>query len=148
VSNPKEWKVPKSPSLSAKTAPISVRLSPKFKFALNLMSRLQHRPVSAVIEELIRRAMGDEKSELYVVVRSKGREEERQSILDQVWDPEEPDRFAKVAMKYPRLLTHEEEIAWKRITEDAHLWESPSKLNFAAFRREWGSLSKRFSLEI
>ena len=37
-------------------------------------------------------------------------------------DVDEPDRFAKLALKYPELLTHDEQIKWKLIRENGFLW--------------------------
>ena len=42
----------------------------------------------------------------------------RQSL----WDVDEPDRFARLSLTHPDLLTHEEQILWKLIRETGHLW--------------------------
>jgi hypothetical protein len=40
----------------------------------------------------------------------------------QLWDVEPADRFAKLALHYPDLLNHHEEILWKIIREAGYLW--------------------------
>jgi hypothetical protein len=40
-----------------------------------------------------------------------------------LWDVSEADRFARLALRYPDLLTHSEQILWKLIRENAYLWK-------------------------
>ena len=35
---------------------------------------------------------------------------------------DESDRFARLALTHPDLLTHDEQILWKLIRETGHLW--------------------------
>ena len=39
-----------------------------------------------------------------------------------LWDVDDADRFAKLALRYPHLLTHEEQVRWKLIRECGYLW--------------------------
>ncbi len=39
-----------------------------------------------------------------------------------LWDVDEADRFAKLALRYPHLLSHEEQVRWKLIRECGYLW--------------------------
>ncbi len=40
-----------------------------------------------------------------------------------LWDVDDADRFAKLALSYPDLLTHEEQKRWKLIRENGYLWK-------------------------
>ena len=42
--------------------------------------------------------------------------------MSQIWDPDEADRFVKLALNYPELLTFDEEKLWKLITELSLFW--------------------------
>jgi len=44
------------------------------------------------------------------------------SIADQLWDVYEPDRFLKLAIRHPEILTYAEQILWKQIRETPGLW--------------------------
>ena len=44
--------------------------------------------------------------------------------LEQVWDPDEVDRFAKLAQKFPELLNYDEEMLWKLISENEAVWQA------------------------
>ena len=39
-----------------------------------------------------------------------------------MWDVDDADRFAKLALRYPHLLSHEEQVRWKLIRESGCLW--------------------------
>ena len=71
-----------------------------------------------------------------------------------VWDAAEVDRFAKVAMIYPYLLSHEEQILWRSAVENKTLWKKRTDLSgnykeelnltnfkFIEFRKHWGTYS-------
>jgi hypothetical protein len=49
------------------------------------------------------------------------------SEADYLWDVDEADRFVKLAIRYPNLLTHEEQVLWKLIRESGFLWRNRSK---------------------
>jgi hypothetical protein len=40
-----------------------------------------------------------------------------------LWDLDEADRIVRLAMTYPDLLTHEEQMVWKLIRENGSLWK-------------------------
>jgi hypothetical protein len=44
------------------------------------------------------------------------------SVADQLWDVDGPDRFAKLGLRYPELLTYDEQVLWKLIREMPGLW--------------------------
>src|ERR1019366_3264911 len=46
---------------------------------------------------------------------------------------EPADRFAKLALHYPDLLTHHEETVWKLISENGYLWRG----SFQGPKRRW-----------
>ena len=44
------------------------------------------------------------------------------SLAEELWDVDEPDRFVKLALRYPGMLTHEEQVLWKLVRENGALW--------------------------
>ncbi len=139
--------MPRSRSLSAKTALITVRLEPKYRFALSLLARVRRRPMASVVEMLIDQAMKDHNSGLFEAVTSK-RATEYRSILDETWDPEQADRFVNLATKYARFLTYDEERAWKDIKENAAFWDDGRKLKLQDLRHRWPWFKKEYNLDI
>lgn len=94
---------------------VTVRLDPKLRYLAELAARKQRRTLSSFIEWAV------EDSLSRVVIQ----ELDGATIADQaanLWDVDESDRFAKLALRYPYLLTHEEQIVWKLIQENGHFW--------------------------
>jgi len=100
---------------TGRTETIGFRLEPKLRFAAELAARKQRRSLSSFIEWAVDEAMENVflDSESQVTVRQ---------ALKEVWDPDEADRFVRLAAKYPELLNHEEERLWKCIRSYQHVW--------------------------
>ena len=98
---------------------VTIRLDPKLKFAAELAARKQRRTISSFIEWSVEQAIkrvhltfDDNNCSIDTV----------EYALQDVWDVEEADRFVKLAIYLPSLLTYEEEQIWKLILECAHFW--------------------------
>jgi hypothetical protein len=96
---------------------VTVRLDPKLRYLAELAARKQRRTLSSFIEWAIEENLknlclddGDEP----------GRSIASQSA--ELWDVDEPDRFAKLALNHPGMLTHDEQVLWKLIRENGYLW--------------------------
>lgn len=97
---------------------VTVRLDPKLRYLAEIAARKQRRTLSSFIEWAIEDA-------LQRVMVQEGSDQFSRSIADDasdLWDVDEPDRFVKLALRYPDLLTHEEQICWKLIKENGLLW--------------------------
>lgn len=93
---------------------VTVRLDPKLRYLAELAARKQRRTVSSYIEWAIEESLN------FVYI------DENQSIAAEaasLWDVDDPDRFAKLAIRYPDMLTHEEQTLWKLVRENGRLWK-------------------------
>ena len=123
-----------------KTESLTVRLDPKVKFGLELMSRLQNRTVTGVVEWALTAAM--------TRATINPRDEESATvtaILDEVWSTDEPLRLVRLAFRAPNLLTYEELRIWETIQESPRFWDSPHRdhelyVDFATLRADWDAL--------
>jgi len=99
---------------------VTVRLDPRLRYGVELAARKHRRTASSFIEWAIERALQK------MVIREGVGEYQgsvtAEDVLNKVWDVDEPDRFAKLAINFPELLTHEEQILWKLIRECGALW--------------------------
>lgn len=86
---------------AAKTVTITVRIPPKDRFLLEILGRRQRRNLTSVIEAAIANYLQTD--------------DEIESVERNIWDVIASDRFAKLAMHYPELLTYEEGCLWKSI---------------------------------
>ena len=103
-----------------RTQVVTVRLDPKLRYLAELAALKQRRTLSSYIEW----AVQDSLSRVYLCEGS-GFNDEGVTVQDEgdkLWDVDEPDRFAKLALNYPELLTHDEQIKWKLIRENGFLW--------------------------
>jgi hypothetical protein len=128
---------------------VTVRLDPKLRYLADLAARLHRRTISSFIEWAIEEVLKEE------AVRPKGMpglvigNHTLSSEGDYLWDVEEPDRLAKLAMKYPHLLTHEEQRWWKVVMEEPRFWAGDGtdekSLQLKKLRKSWEDV-KRYAM--
>lgn len=99
---------------------VTVRLDPKLRYLAELAARKQRRTLSSFIEWAVEDSLGR------VLLFDGGVSNAMNlSVADEatyLWDVDEADRFAKLALRYPDMLTHDEQVRWKLIRENGYLW--------------------------
>jgi len=105
-----------------RTETVTVRLDPKLRYLAELAARKQRRTLSSYIEWALEESLN------HVVIdedKTFGGEASQTvaGMAAKLWDVDEPDRFAKLAIRYPEMLTHEEQALWKLIKENGMLWK-------------------------
>jgi hypothetical protein len=117
---------------SRKSEVVTVRFDPKLKYLAELAARKHRRPLSSYIEWAVEQSLsrvslvephGDGEG---ITVADAER-------MNHLWDSDEPDRVARLALNYPDLLTHDEQRVWKLIRENGFLWKG----NFDGKPAEW-----------
>ncbi len=104
---------------------VTVRLDPKLRYLAELAARIQRRTVSSYIEWAVEESL----SNVHLRHEEGGsRDDYRpalsiESMAEGLWDVDEADRLIKLATQFPELLTHEEQVLWKLIRENGHLWK-------------------------
>lgn len=98
---------------------VTVRLDPKLRYLAELAALKQRRTLSSFIEWAIEDCLS--KVCLREIAGAGSLTVAGQAEL--LWDVDESDRFVKLALDYPELLTHEEQIRWKLIRENGALWK-------------------------
>jgi hypothetical protein len=134
---------------------VTVRLDPKLRYLTDLASRLHRRTSSSYIEWSIKSSLD---SELLLPNGAAGVATSTATIgseAEYLWDVDEADRFAKLALRYPYLLSHEEQILWKLVRENGYFWIGWRDkrtgewvwtieirgLNFERLRQHWATLN-------
>lgn len=106
---------------------VTVRLDPRLRYLAELAALKQRRTVSSFIEWAIEDSLGR------VYLQEGGfNNDPGTSVADvatKLWDVDDADRFAKLALSYPDLLTHEEQKRWKLIRENGYLWKGNNGKN-------------------
>lgn len=158
---------------------LTVRLDPKLRFAAELAARKHRRTLSSFTEWAVEQAVkrlplnihatqvkGEEwasaiPDELpvgeclqFLKKLSLGQWEitkkTANEIVEEVWDPDESRRFAQLASNYPELLTHDEDVLWKRIKETYSVWrhkgagpQAPrTYIRYPELKRQWDALNR------
>lgn len=94
---------------------VTVRLDPKLRYLAELAARRQRRTVSSYIEWAIEESFNHFSLDLN---GPRNLADEAEAL----WDVDEADRFARLALRHPDLLTHDEQILWKLIRENGAVW--------------------------
>lgn len=100
----------------SRTETVTVRLDPKLRYMAELAARKQRRTLSSFIEWAIEGGLST------VQLDDKNSAEE---LGGKLWDVDEADRFVKLALSYPGLLTYYEQTLWKVIWETKEAWDFP-----------------------
>jgi hypothetical protein len=106
---------------------VTVRLDPKLNYLCELAARAQRRTKSSFIEWAIDNAL-----KYTVIPGTTGK-----SIADEaesLWDVEEADRLAQLALYEPILMTHEEQVIWKLVESNGLMWRG----SFSKGKWCWG----------
>jgi predicted transcriptional regulator len=114
----------KSGSRLNRSKTVTVRLNPKLHYLAELAARQQRRTLSSFIEWAIEESLPSVTIEerWHLATRTADKRVTVADIARDVWEVDEIDRFFKLALRYPHLLTHEEQVLWKLIRENAYLW--------------------------
>ncbi len=128
---------------------VTVRLDPKLRYLAELAALKHRRTLSSFIEW----AIEDTLSRVKLKEGTGYNNDDGVTVADEaptLWDVDDADRFAKLALHYPDLLTHEEQKRWKLIRENGFVWRGrydsggewewridEGKLNFERLREQW-----------
>lgn len=133
---------------------VTVRLDPQLRYLAELAARKQRRSLSSYIEWAVEISLKEVR--LHEGTGYNG--DESITVADEaakLWDVDDSERFIKLAINYPALLTQEEQERWKILSDSLLL--SPAKKRdisgyvlwnntvledkvFPVVRREWTRL--------
>ena len=106
----------------AKGLTLTIRISPKSKFVMELLARKQRRTVSAVIEWLAMQAADEAFSESVEFIENGVTRTVKRSLSDLLWDVDEVHRLINLAGLAPELMTYDEELIWSTIKNETGFW--------------------------
>ena len=131
---------------------VTVRFDPKLRYLAELAARKHRRTLSSYIEWAVETSL--ERVNLY----DGENYNDAISIADEarrLWDVDEAERFIKLAITYPDLLTHDEQERWKMLMDSGLLgpakrrntngvvtWDQTTLEDevFPIIRKHWASL--------
>lgn len=104
---------------------VTVRFDPRLRYLAEIAARKHRRTLSSFIEWAVEESLarvnmseeeGDSPDDYRRAVSVSG-------ASDSLWDVDEADRLAKLALQFPDLLTHEEQVLWKLVRENGAMWK-------------------------
>ncbi len=143
-----------APRSLSKSEIVTIRLDPKLRYLAEIAARRQRRSLSSYIEW----AIGESLDQVVLKAFEGYGDDSKISVADEserLWDVDESERFVKLAISYPELLTHDEQERWKMICDSGILGEARSRDRggvvtwnipmledklFPVLRRRWNSL--------
>lgn len=132
---------------------VTVRMDSQLHYLAELAARKHRRTLSSFIEWAVQQSF--KTVELY---HGNGQDYDESVFLSDVenklWDVDQSERFARLAIRYPDLLTHEEQERWKMLTDSQLLspamerkngqrlwdWSKLEDVVFPMLRRHWVAL--------
>jgi len=117
---------------------ITVRLSPKLKYALELLSRKQHRTQSAVVTWAIQEMINTDHGLLKTNTR--GTKISVDNMLEVLWDVHPADRLVKLVTHWPELMTYEEDSMVESIIDNEWGWPKKGDRATKELRNIWSDL--------
>jgi hypothetical protein len=141
-----------------RTEVVTIRLTPRMRYLLELVAREQRRTVSSVMECAFEQASSDWTVKVFFTDQTYALQQNLPlrdaEIL--LWDVDEVERFVKLALHCPHLLNYDEEMLWKCIENCDEIWrvdrvarlpfniaETMNALDFPALRARWATLLKQ-----
>lgn len=132
---------------------VTVRLDPKLRYLADLAARKQRRTLSSYIEWAIEDSL---KAVLLYQGTGYGGDD-NVSVAEEsgrLWDVDEAERFLRLAIHYPDLLSHQEQEVWKLVQDSLLLLPAQGRRGgrvawdfalledqvFPAIRRRWPDL--------
>ena len=142
----------------ARSETVTVRLDPKLRYLAELAARKQRRTLSSYIEW----AIEDNLKSLFLYSGTGHNGDNNLSVSEEasrLWDVDESERFLRLGIHYPDLLSHQEQEIWKMVQDSLLLcpaqrridgrmtWDTPVLEDhvFPAVRSRWFGLVLAYS---
>jgi len=117
---------------------LTLRISSKDKFALELLAQKNDSTLSYIVMEALRKPLKDG----LTIERGKGRQKNRIYVPDIAYDPLLPDRLVKLSMAAPKLLSDRQQVEWKIIQENSGYWTTNGSPEYKKIRDAWDDIQK------
>lgn len=132
---------------------VTVRMDSQLHYLAELAARKHRRTLSSFVEWAVQQSF--KSVEMYHGVGYNNDDSVFLSDMEaKLWDVDQSERFVRLAILYPDLLTHEEQERWKMLTDSQLLslamqrnngnrswdWAKLEDVVFPVLRRAWGSL--------
>lgn len=105
------------------TVNVSLRIDPKIKFAIDLLSREQKRSITGVLEWAVMQALKGQ-----MITTPNGDEISMFQLTEWAWSPDEAERVTLLGIFAPHILSHEESCIWT-VMKSSGLFLTPIEID-------------------
>lgn len=116
---------------------ITLRLNPKLKYGVELLSRKQHRTISSLVTWAIEQAINNSEDGLRKNLSKGLKVAEPKQMLDILWDFDPADRLVKLANHWPELMDFFDEMLVKAIKNNGWGWPKKGDSATEKMRQMW-----------
>lgn len=118
-----------------------MRLDPMLNYLCDIAARVNRQTKSSFIEMAVKDAIAR------TPIQPQNPGVTVWAEAGQIWDVDEPDRFVKLAINYPELLTYEEQVLWKTLCSYDWYWDDTAsrtleKAHWVRIRGDWATLKQ------
>lgn len=105
-----------------KTETLTLRLDPKVKMMIEIISRIRRQSITGVVEAAIEEIAFDLDTPYF----DDGETHNCSlgAIFSEVWSSDESERFINMCHRLPSLMTYEEQRIWETIKSSKSFWEN------------------------
>lgn len=136
-----------------KTETLTLRVDPKVRLVIELISRVRRQSITGVVEAAIEEIAFD--LDVPFVDEGAAKNAALGSVFSEIWSTDESELFINMCYRLPSLLTYEEQRLWETIKASATFLERPDstrltdweidgvgRLDKSMIRRYWSALAE------
>ena len=138
----------------AKTVVLSLKVTPKVRFGLEMLSRMRNTSVPDLVTRAVSDLFDSESIGLWVDDDKRPDEDfaGRRYLLDELWAERPSDRFANIALRCEDLCTIAERTLWLHVEGEAKYWAHEKLRTEKEFLRDalaldWDKLKSAYLLK-
>lgn len=105
-----------------KTETLTLRLDPKVKMMIEIISRIRRQSITGVVEAAIEEIAFDLDTPYFDDGESHNYS--LGAIFSEIWSADESERFINACYRLPSLMTYEEQRIWETIKSSKCFWEN------------------------
>ena len=134
-------------SKSPRSILLAVRVTPRVRFALELLANRERCSMSEVVLRTIESRIAEPGTGLTLVPAG---ESDAVSVPDRVWSPLEHERIVRLGLYFPEFMNDRQRYLWSRVRESRMYWTrggapahpTPDDVNWPALAHDWPELAR------
>ena len=150
MDKPAKMGRPPKDAAGSRSSNLTIRVTPKMRFGLEMMSRLYHESIPDIVERAVRDAFNGGYQGLSDYEGDAVEANGYRNLLKVLWNGRPSDRIANIALHCKRLLAAHEIRLWDLVKSKPEFWADPAEFTEKSLRRDvlakqWEALQEEFA---